>query len=151
MCWVAFKHQYIYALHITAWQILVEIHSQGGQEYFYFTWSLLSLLLLTWRRKEIQLFSNILADGLVTNVIAYDNDLIFFNRLTAVAKWVNSLWSSDAIWRHRSGSILAQVIACCLTAPSHYLNQYWFIISEVFWHSPKSNFTASAAAIILHV
>ena len=36
--------------------------------------------------------------------------------------WVNSLWSSDAIWRHRSGSTLAQVMAWCLTAPSHYLN-----------------------------
>ena len=38
---------------------------------------------------------------------------------------LNSLWPSDAIWRHRSGSTLAQVMACCLTAPSHYLNQYW--------------------------
>ena len=26
---------------------------------------------------------------------------------------------------HGSVSILAQVMACCLTAPSHYLNQYW--------------------------
>ena len=32
---------------------------------------------------------------------------------------VNSLWPSDTIWRHRSGSTLAQVMACCLTAPSH--------------------------------
>ena len=42
-----------------------------------------------------------------------------------------SLWPSDAIWRHRSGSTLAQVMACCLTAPSHYLNQYWLIIRKV--------------------
>ena len=34
----------------------------------------------------------------------------------------NSLRPSDAIWRHRFGSTLAQVMACCLTAPSHYLN-----------------------------
>ena len=47
---------------------------------------------------------------------------------------VNSLWPSDAIWQQRSGSILAQVMACCLTAPSHYLNQCWLIISEVQWH-----------------
>ena len=38
-------------------------------------------------------------------------------------QWVNSLWSSDVIWRQRSWSTLAQVMACCLTAPSHYLNQ----------------------------
>ena len=42
---------------------------------------------------------------------------------------LNSLWPTDAIWRHRSGSTLAQVMACCLTAPSHYLNQCWLIIS----------------------
>ena len=32
---------------------------------------------------------------------------------------VNSLWTSDVIWRHTSGYILAQVMACCLMAPSH--------------------------------
>ena len=32
------------------------------------------------------------------------------------------LGPSEAIWRQRSGSTLAQVMACCLTAPSHYLN-----------------------------
>ena len=31
---------------------------------------------------------------------------------------------SDTIWWHKSGWTLAQVMACCLTAPSHYLNQY---------------------------
>ena len=36
--------------------------------------------------------------------------------------------------RKRSESTLAQVMACCLTAPSHYLNQCWLIISEVQWH-----------------
>ena len=53
---------------------------------------------------------------------------------------LNSLWPSDAIWRQRSGSTLAQVMACCLTAPSHYLNLCWFIISKVQWHPSESNF-----------
>ena len=39
-----------------------------------------------------------------------------------------------AWWRHmatkRSGSTLALVMACCLTAPSRHLNQCWQIISE---------------------
>ena len=55
-------------------------------------------------------------------------------------QYVNSLWPSDVIWRQGSRSTLAQVMACCLTAPSHYLNQCWLMISEVFWHSPDSNF-----------
>ena len=41
---------------------------------------------------------------------------------------------SDAIWHWRSWSTLVQIMACCLTAPSHYLNQCWLIISKVLWH-----------------
>ena len=37
---------------------------------------------------------------------------------------LNSLWPRDAIWLHRLGSPLVQVMACCLTTPSHYLNWY---------------------------
>ena len=58
-------------------------------------------------------------------------------------RWVNSLWLSDAIWRHRSGSTLAQVVAWCHQASSHYLIQCWFIICEVLWNSPERNFTVS--------
>ena len=46
-----------------------------------------------------------------------------------------SLWTSDTIWRHKSGSTLAQVMACWLTAPSHFLNQCRLIISKLQWHS----------------
>ena len=48
-----------------------------------------------------------------------------------VISFVNSLRPCDAIWQHRSGSTLAQVMACCLTAPSHYLNRCW-LISKVY-------------------
>ena len=39
---------------------------------------------------------------------------------------------------------------CCLTAPSHYLNQCWLIISELLWHSPESKVTSSAQVTILN-
>ena len=45
---------------------------------------------------------------------------------------------SDAIWRHRYGSISAQAMACCLEPRGHCLNQYWFIISKVQSHSSKA-------------
>ena len=61
--------------------------------------------------------------------------------------YFNSLWPSDTISRHKSGSTLAQVMACCLTAPSHYLNQCWLTISNVQWHPSLSNFTRDASAI----
>ena len=60
---------------------------------------------------------------------------------------VNSLRPSDTIWQHRSGSTLAQVMACCLTAPSHYLNQYW-LISKVYWHSSVGKFIRDTSATI---
>ena len=50
---------------------------------------------------------------------------------------INSLWPGDAPWRHGTRSTLAQVMACCLTAPSHYLNQCWLIVSEVPWDSSQ--------------
>ena len=50
---------------------------------------------------------------------------------------INSLGPSDAIWHWISWSTLVQVMACCLTAPSHHLNQCWLIISQVLWHSSE--------------
>ena len=61
---------------------------------------------------------------------------------------INSLWPIAVLWQHRSASILAQVLICCLMAPSHYLNQYWFLINEDWCHSPESNFMASTQATI---
>ena len=52
-----------------------------------------------------------------------------------IMRCVNSFWPSGAIWQHSYRSTLAQVMACCLMAPSHYLMQCWLIISEVLWHS----------------
>ena len=66
-------------------------------------------------------------------------------------QWVKALWLGDAIWWHRFGSTLAHVMACCLTALSHYLNQCQLLISEVLWHSHKSNFTRNTHDIHLQV
>ena len=64
-----------------------------------------------------------------------------------VLNMLNSLWPCDTIWRQRSGSTLAQVMAFCLMAPSHYLNQCWLIISKVQWHLSKDTFTTDSSAI----
>ena len=46
-----------------------------------------------------------------------------------------SLWPNDTIWRQRSGSTLAQVMACCLTAPSHYLHSNdWSSVKSIGIH-----------------
>ena len=53
----------------------------------------------------------------------------------------NSLWPSDTIWRQRVWSTLTQVMDCCLTAPSHYMNR------EVQWQSYEGNFTRDTSTI----
>ena len=50
-----------------------------------------------------------------------------------------SMGPSDAIWWHISGSPLAEVMACCLTAPSHSLNQCWLIINWFCENSLQGN------------
>ena len=61
---------------------------------------------------------------------------------------INSLWPSDAIMATQiwvnigSGNGLVPLV--------HYLNQWLLLIREVLWHSPESNFTASAQAAILY-
>ena len=56
----------------------------------------------------------------------------------------NSLVPCGAIWRHRSGSTLAQVMACCLTAPSHYLNQCWLILCKIYHYQNTTKGKLSA-------
>ena len=40
-------------------------------------------------------------------------------------------------------------MACCLTAPSHYLSSCWLITSKVQWHSSECNFTRDTSATSL--
>ena len=74
-------------------------------------------------------------------------------------KAFNALWPSDGIWRHRSGSTLAQVMACCPTAPSHYLRDNQIRSDQVnhddvirwehfprYWHFENSPVTSEFPA-----
>ena len=61
------------------------------------------------------------------------------DELTHWRRWVNSMWPRDTAWLHRSRSTLIHVMACCLTAPSYYLNQYWLTIRRILHHSPEDN------------
>ena len=33
-------------------------------------------------------------------------------------------------------------MACCMTAPSHYLNICWFLFNGILWHSPRPIFAS---------
>ena len=66
---------------------------------------------------------------------SYDVDLFLMNILISVAEESTHC----GLVTHKSESTLAQVMACCLMAPSHYLNQCWLIISKVRWHPSESN------------
>ena len=73
--------------------------------------------------------------------------VIKFMTLITQCLLFNWLGPNDAIWQQGSGSTWTQVMACCLTAPSHYLNQCWLIIRKVQWYSSEDNFTSDISAI----
>ena len=56
---------------------------------------------------------------------------------------VDTLAIMDPIWCHGIWSTLRQVMACCLTATSHYLKQCWHITTDVPWYSPGDSFTGN--------
>ena len=98
------------------------------------SWNLVAFSRVLRHEKGSNWFNNILARRTLPSPI--------HKRGMAVSPiWSNyphslySLRPSDVIWRQRSGSTLAQGMACCLMAPGHYLNQCGLIISEVQWHS----------------
>ena len=62
---------------------------------------------------------------------------------------LNLLGPSNTICWQGSGSALAQVMACSLTTPIHYLNQCRLLINAVHWHTPENNIKVSAQATVL--
>ena len=76
------------------------------------------------------------------NSRVYDSAVMVCNN-NWIMKYINSSYPSDSLRRHKS--VLVQVMACDLTAPSHYLKQCWHINNAVIWL--KTNFTTSAQNI----
>ena len=61
----------------------------------------------------------------------------------------NLLRPSDAIWKHRSGTMMSEEMTCGLMTWSHYiyLNQCWSIITETLQYWYKSNYTENTPEI----
>ena len=70
--------------------------------------------------------------------------------LSFSSRMFNLLWPSGAAWQHRSGLTLVQVTEYCLTKPSIYLTQYWFIINEFVWLVTEGNFTETVLDTTLY-
>ena len=100
--------------------------------------------------RQLLCYQNLLSEYTVT-VNMSDKKLSIKSLFTNLrsSRWFNSLWPNAAVWQQWSRSTLAQVMACCLTAPSHYLNQCWLLISKILWYSPDSNFTEKTSDIYL--
>ena len=56
-------------------------------------------------------------------IMYHYGDKYYDTSIVHVSLTINTIWPSDIIWQHRSVSTLFQVMACCLTASSHYLKQ----------------------------
>ena len=74
-----------------------------------------------------------------------------------IVHYVHSLWPSGDIRRIRPVTTQAEVLAYCLTAPSHYVNQCRLSFRGVLWNSPLNewpNFLISVEIIplkLLHI
>ena len=77
------------------------------------------------RSSDIHLWASLqeIPQSSITEIIWKFKYLKFHSNFPGDSELINSLWPSDTIWRQRSGSTLAQVMACCPTAPSHYLQE----------------------------
>ena len=76
--------------------------------------------IMAWRRPGDKPLSESMMVSLLTHICV------------ARPQWVNSLWSINATWLHGIWPALIQVVACCLTAPCHYLTHHqWPLVS--FW------------------
>ena len=71
-------------------------------------------------------------DGFVMWTEASNNGYAMFTLLWSLWTWIESTHCSLVTqhWRYKSGLILVQIIAWCLTAPSHCQKQCWLIIKR---------------------
>ena len=128
-------------------KIIPQNHSTAKGKYKF--GNVLQAVTFSWWRHQMETFSALLAlcAGNTPGTVTRASNAELWCFLWSINGWVNSLWPRDAIRRHRSRSTLAQAMACCLTAPSHYLNQCWFIISKIQLHSSDGNFTGDTPVI----
>ena len=66
------------------------------------------------------------------------DEVIYFSKSQPLSNFENQgvvllhIEASDAIWCQRTFLTLVQIMACCLMAPSHHLNQCWLILCRSF-------------------
>ena len=95
-----------------------------------------------WWPHQMETFSALLAlcagNSLVTGEFPsqghWSGALIF----SLICAWINGWVNSQAgnLTHHRAHyDVTVIAMACCLTAPSHYLNRYCLVIKTVLWHS----------------
>ena len=88
------------------------------------------LIEASWRIKGTVIIDWIVRDGLILNTMRM-----------SFARWrvlTNSVWCCGTTLAQVT---VAQVMACCLTAPSHYLNHCWLVMSLVQWYSYQGHHT----------
>ena len=101
-----------------------------------------------WIERQIWLDLMLNCWALTTDVSA---DMFLVNKLPEMCIWhtvylinFNSLWLMMPYGIMELKSALVRVMAWCLTAPSHYPNQCWLIISSALHHSHHVNNTGNA-------
>ena len=120
-----------------------EVTNFGSQNFGYQIWFCTGLLICDNNRQFIchllrqninwisWIQSKLYVLPLVIKIVINFSSPICRNYSDICLSGLHSLLPSDTIWQHRYGSTLTQVMACCLRAPSHYLNQWIFTYRKV--------------------
>ena len=93
--------------------------------------------------------SHAVGDTCLIRIWLTESDSCFCKKII-LNRDINSLWNSDAIWRRRSGSILAHVMALPEPMLSDYLWGYMALIWEQF-HQKWSIYKFPKWVLILHL
>ena len=74
------------------------------------------------------------------------------NKAGTICTWFlgSTLTRGGPVTSYGSWLTSSHIMACCLTVPSHYLNECWILIREARWHSSESNSTLSNQGTILY-
>ena len=80
-------------------------------------WLLVNLTL----GNKLQKYTNFFEENVFANIVC---------KMTAIFVRPQCITHCGLVMPHKFGSTCAQVTAYCLTAPRHYLNQYWLIIKS---------------------
>ena len=140
-----FSILFIEQLHdkITWLSLIVFEHTEASKKWSLFSETIYSNV-SSWMTTFVLWLNQVAHEPLVTSLLCSSR----FIESSTVTWFHFFIYCWNMVWTNERKHYMWQQIWVHIGC--HYLNQFWFFISEVLWHSLESNFTSSAWAAILY-